>query len=435
MRLSEHTLSQKWLAQFRTSNDRALGAQMLNQLKLVSAREFEVGIEEVLTTLQRRLQMTIAVYPIGPPIPNEIAYYDAFTGGIPRNENSQSREIGRRRRFGSEDRVGHVLARLQSRFRRGSGSSSIECTPTLVQLRTQGIRHIVLVDDVCGSGKRITDYWQVIPRRIKSLLSLKRCELWIVFYAITPKGKSTLGKAMPNFPMSHLISILPEADLKVFLTQDLQTLCANYAKIIDMESSGLGYRRSACPVVFEHGCPNNLPVILWASRKDWKGLFPNRSIPTDMRSCFDEDGTERISEALWRANQPKLALNLLDALDHVVPLSAEQRILLMMLGLLLRGIPEANMATRMLMSNSEIKRLLDMAETMGLYDKVTAQPTPMGRAFVSRFRERFSHARRQRIVGTNPDTYYPYQCEGKLRELGKTDRGGRYPWSRSDVVP
>ena len=327
LRLSEHPLSQKWLAQFHTPEDRGLAAQLLNQLKLVSTREFEAGIEQGLTDLQRKLGVTIAVYPIAPTISGEIVGYDPFTGAIPKDENCHSREVGRRRKFGSEDRVGHLLAKLQERFRRGTGASSIECIPTLAQLRTQGIQHIVLVDDVCGSGTRIADYWRAIPRRIKSLLSLKRYELWIVLYAITPKGKAALLRAMPHFPPSHLITVLPEADLRGLLSTELCTLCVNYAKLIDMESSGLGFRGSSCPIVFEHGCPNNLPVILWANRKDWKGLFPNRSIPTDLRSWFDADGMERNIESLWRANQPKLALSLLDAMNHIIPLPFEQRIM------------------------------------------------------------------------------------------------------------
>ena len=214
LRLSEHPLSQKWLARFRTSEDRARAAQLLNLLKLVSAREFETTIEQSLTDLQKQLNGTISVYPIAPPLPDEIAGYDPFNGGIPMDVEAQSRQIGRRRKYGSEDRVGHVLAKLQERFKRGTGPSRIECAPTLIQLKTQGIRYIVLVDDVCGSGKRITDYWNVIPRRIKSLLSLKRCELWIVLYAITPSGRKALRQGIPNFPMNdHLIVKLPEADL------------------------------------------------------------------------------------------------------------------------------------------------------------------------------------------------------------------------------
>ncbi|MBF0402086.1 MAG: hypothetical protein HQL90_15145 [Magnetococcales bacterium] len=346
---------------------------------------------------------------------------DAY--GIPKDENIPSREIGRRRQFGSEDRVGHLLKNLQERFKRSKNCvSSIECGPVLKQLKTQGIRHIVLVDDMCGSGTRITDYWRSIPRHIKSLLSFKRYELWIVFYAITPMGKTALGKAMPNFPLSNLITVLPETDLQDILTPDLRTLCTSYARWIGMESSGLGYRGSASHVVFEHGCPNNLPGILWANSQRWSGLFPNRSIPTEMRSCFDEDGTERALEVLWRVNQPGLALGLLDALDHVAPMTVEQRMILTMLGLRLRGVSEDNLAVKLFLTNQKHKEVLQKAMEMGLYDTTSAQVTPMGREFASRFRDRFGPARRTHAVVKSPESYYPQQCEGELRELGKTDR-------------
>lgn len=425
MRLSEHYLSQQWLAQFHTSKDRGLATQLLNQLKLITTREFEAGIELLVTNLQKDLQSTIAVYPISSPIPDEVAGYDQFTGGIPKHEDSKSLEIGRRKKFGSEDRLGHVLSKLQERFKRGEGASSIECQPTIKQLKTQGIRHIVLVDDVSGSGKRITDYWeQTVSSSIKSLLSLKRCELWIILYAIAPTGKAAIQKAMPNFPIAdHLITVLPEFDQQGFLSKDLRFLCSTYAKKIGIESAGLGFRGSFCPIVFEHGCPNNLPGILWWAKRPrfWKPLFPNGSVPSEMRSYFDEDGTERTIEVLWNANQPKLALSLLKALDHTTPLTVEQRMLLTLLGLSLRGIPEVDLASKLLLSADEFKELLRRAIDMKLYDKASARVTPMGGEFVSLFREYFDR-RLSKVVGINPEDYYPRQCEGKLRELGKTSR-------------
>jgi hypothetical protein len=420
LRLSEHLLSQQWLAQFHTSEDRNRAAQLLNQLKLVSTREFEAGIERVLTKLQSRLNTTIAVYPVTPLNPKGVLGYHPFEGGI---VNLGSSGAGRREQHGSEGRVAHILTGLQRHHRRSNSSSMMECTPTIRQVKTQKIRHIVLVDDVVGSGRRIAEYWkQVIPKSIKSLLSLKRCELWIVVYAITPLGRKNLTAAMPNFPLAdHLISVLPTAEC--LLTTELSTLCSNYAELIGMESSGLGYQGSACPTVFEHGCPNNLPAILWANKRGWKGLFPNRSIPPEMRSCFDEDGMVRAIENLWQANQHKLALILLESLDHAAPLDVDQRMLLTLLGLRLRGVSEADLAARILMSNSEYEELLRRAEEMGLYDKVRSIVTPMGKEVVSRFRERFGHTSRSRVVAKNPVDYYPWQCEGKLRELGKTGRG------------
>jgi hypothetical protein len=134
-----------------------------------------------------------------------------------------------------------------------------------------------------------------------------------------------------------------------------------------------------------------------------------------MRSCFDEDGTVRSIEALWQANQPKLSLSLLDSLDHAAPLDVQKRMLLTLLGLRLRGVSEADLASRILMPNPEYEELLCLAVEMGLYDKVKSIVTPMGKEVVSRFRERFGHISRSRVVAKSPVDYYPWQCEGKLR--------------------
>jgi hypothetical protein len=419
LRLSEHALSGEWIAQFRSSRDRALAAQLLNRLKLVSTREFESAIENALIELQRRIKSTIAVYPVAPPMPGEIVGYGPFRGAIPQDENHKSRQVGRRRKYGSEDRVGHLLGKLQDRFKRGSGTSPIECAPTLTHLDSQGIRNIVFVDDVCGSGKRITDFWRSVPRRIKSLLSLGRYKLWIVLYAITPKGRAALAKALPNFPIStNLITALPTADLHALLSGDLRQLCLHYADVLGMKSAGFGYRGSSCPVVFEHGCPNNLPTILWNNSKGWKGLFPNRSIPTEMRASFDESGIERAAEALWQVDQSQLALGLLDALNQTRRLTVDESLMLTLLGLRLRGVGEGDLSKRVLLSKQETKRLLELADVMGLYGTSTTLVTPVGKEFVRRFREGVGRATRLRSpdkVGVATNSYYPIQCEGKLR--------------------
>jgi len=424
LRLSEHPLSQNWVAQFSKCTDRAVASDFLNQLKLVSNREFETCIERNLVTLQAKLNETIAVYPIAPPLPNEIAGYDPFNGGIPKEADSASLEIGRRRKYGSEDRVGHILSKLQDRYKRGSGASLIECTPTLKQLKTQGIRHVVLVDDVCGSGKRITEYWHAMPRRIKSLLSLRKLELWIVLYTFTPSGRKTMQKAMPNFPFhDHLISVIPEAELTGRLTPEMITLCTNYAQIIGLAKDSMGYRGSACPIVFEHGCPNNLPPILWFNqRKAWKALFPNRSIPEEMRQYFDDSCSDRLVHELWSSNQPNLALSLLDTLGSGNALTTEQWKLLTLLGLTLSGVEEINLPHKLLISAEECRGLLDVGSDMGLYDLFAKNITDLGKEVVRRFRERFDKSRRKRLdmVDNDLSSYYPSQCEGKLLCPGKT---------------
>lgn len=413
LRFSEHPLSKKWLGQFCAEKDRNLAAQLVNKIKLVSLREFESSIEQELTRLQKKLNARLAVYPITTPAPNEIAGYDLFTGGIAKNEEPGGREVGRRRKYGSEDRVGHCLVKLQNQFKRDNDISIIECVPTLTQLKTQGIKHIVLVDDVCGSGKRLADFWKTIPRHIKSQLSYKKYHLWIILYTITPMGKKAIKLAMPNFPMTNLITVMPEVKLQDVFSADVIDLCERYSQRIGMGESGLGYKGSACPIVFEHGCPNNAPAILWAKNKHWDGLFPNRSIPNDLSSLFDENNLVRTTEALWDANQPRLALSLLDALDNAAPLSVEQRNILTLLGLRVKGVQESNLAKYLLMSMQEVQQLLSTAETLELYDKLTGEVTLLGKTLLERLRKSASHGSKDKL-GKEPQSYYPAQCGGEI---------------------
>jgi len=261
--ISEHQLAKNWISQFNTPNDRALASQLLNQLKFVSEREFESNIEKELVKLQRNINKRIAVYPIAPAAPDGIIGYDLFNGGITSPKNINSRDKNRRRKYGSEDKVGHFVTKIQEQFKKLNGVSSIECIPTVKQLKTQKIEHVVFIDDIAGSGRRIGDFWKnCVPKSIKSLLSYKRIELWIILYAITPMGRKSFKYTIPNFPVeSHLITILPEADHKLILDRELLSLSKTYAKFIGMESASFGYKDSGGLIVFEHGCPNNIPVI------------------------------------------------------------------------------------------------------------------------------------------------------------------------------
>ncbi len=418
VRLSEHPLAQAWSSQFRTSYDRARASQLLNQLKLISGRQFETAIEQTLTTLQQRLNSTIAVYPIAPPLPDEIVGYDPFIGGIPKTHDDPITPVRRRRHYGSEDRVGHLLAKLQDRHRERSSVSRIECSPTMIQLTTQGIRHIVLVDDVCSSGQRIKSYWKSMPRRIKSLLSYKKLELWIVLFAITPTGRISIQNALPNFPAdSHLITAMPEADLRE-LPPELLDLCDEYATILEMDEMSVGYQGSACPIVFEHGCPNGVPAILWANRHAWRGLFPNRSIPDAIRPFFDGNGGDRIVEALWRAKQRRMALSVLDALDRRVAMEPDDWLLMSLLALRMTGMAESTIAKRALISRTRCKFLLARADEMGLYDAAARQVTILGKECIDRFRASCGKGRSASGIARDPLTYYPMQCEGKVRSPG-----------------
>lgn len=417
LRLSEHSLSQEWISQFRSSEDRAVATQLVNQLKLVSASEFETGIEHSIAALQNQLNTTAAVYPVVQPDSANVVGYNHFSGAVTTSGNFSTKTSGKRKKYGSEDRVGHSLENLSRNFQRQNGMSVIEVLPTIDQLRAQRIRHIIFVDDVCGSGTRLLKFWKdIVPKRIKSLLSLGRLELWVVLYAATPKGHDALREKLPEFPIdSHLISVHPTSDFRDFLSQDMHDLCIKYARLHGMESIAMGYKGSACPFIFEHGCPNNLPSILWKNKKNWKGLFPNRGIPEEIRRVFRTGSPDRTLDALWGSNQPRLAISLLEALDKPEPLTDQNFFMLAVLGLRLRGVSEQNISEKLLLESHQCENFIKSAVEMGLYEETESSVTPLGKEVVERFRDRRRKTLRKMTVGKNPEEYYSMQCEGRLR--------------------
>lgn len=420
-RLSEHLCSLEWLKQFDSKSDQALAAQLLNRLKLVSGREFETALEAALQKLQVARNERIAVYPICKPSPKGITGYDPFEGGTASGE-APNRHAGRRRQYGSEDRVGHLLAKLQNRSSIRGRPPDIVCNPTLNQVEAERIRHIVLVDDICGSGRRVIDYWRsVVNRRVKSLLSLKRLELWIVLYGITPFGYRKVRRELRRFPIkTNLISVIPAADLRKRIPKTLVELCRKYARKAGNPKIALGYRDSSCPIVFEHGCPNNLPGILWVTNSKWQGLFPNRAIPPELRPHFDGGGIEAAAEDLWSSNQRKLALAMLTAVAKETRLSPEDWLLLTVLGLSLRGLRATDISRRILTSQDDIEHILARAALARLYEPSSHQVTLLGREMVKKFRERYSKIPRLQPIGSQATGRYPSQCEGKFFKSGKT---------------
>lgn len=391
----------------------------------MSAREFESGIEKSLIEIQNKSDTTIAVYPVIPRPPNGVSGYDLFAGGIKNADlDRAAREVGRRRKYGSEDRVGHLISKLQDKYKRNNGTSAIECIPTINQLKSQKIQHIVFIDDISGSGKRIAEFWKYcVPRSIKSLLSFKRIELWIVVYAITSKGRSKLQQAIPNFPLTtHLVSVLPESDYRYILDHELIDLANNYSKTIGMNSSALGYKGSGGLIVFEHGCPNNVPAIFWANTRNWKGVFPNGSIPTDLRPYFDDSGAIRSLESLWRSNQRKLALSLLEQIEQK-KVTTDVSLMLVLLGLLLRGVKKSTIPRHLLLANDKYDQLIELAAQHCLYTKNNEQVTALGKLFIQRYRDKYGYSKKKQNVENDPVEYYPTQCEGNVRFSGKVTRG------------
>lgn len=431
VRLSDMTPAQSWLAQFTTPDDRNNAKNLLNSLKYVSNREFEEAINYQLLNLQNRLDTTLAVYPVISPPVDGIRGSDLFTGNyldseISKPNKKQKVADGRRFTYGSEDRVGHILERICDSQRGSRQHSKIECTPTLKTLKAQGIKHVVLVDDICGSGKRIVDFYKkVLPKSLKRQISLGKVSLWIVFYVVNSSGIRYLKSSIKYFQKhaNQILIAFPELNISIINT-DIQRLCLKYSKRIygdDSDAIGLGYEDSIGGVIFEHGCPNNLPEILWKNNKQWNAIFKNRAVPSELKSAFDRNSTAEIGEVLWNSGQYYLALSLYDAIDKGC-LSVDEHLLIAVLGLLMRQVASESIAGRLMIEHARYQLLIREAYEKGLLEPQGSQSqlkvSAFGKALVERFRARKNKKISIASIDDQAEYYYPTQCDGHLQYSG-----------------
>lgn len=422
--LSDTDLAQEWLNQFETIQDRSSARILLNSLKYISNTDFESYIHSTLSNLQNSLNARLAVYPVIEPTPKAIIGQSLFNGNTINSEIVNSRLAGRRKKYGSEDRVGHILERISDAHRGNGTVSTIECIPTIKTIRRQGIKNIVFVDDICGSGQRfINFYQQEIPPYLKRLLSLKKVNFWFVCYAMTSSGMKLINRKIKYFK-NNPDNILKNFDNLTFdklLSQDVRDLCFKYnRKIYGNDSASLGYKNSIGGIVFEHGCPNNLPRILWDNNKRWNAIFKNRSIPTEIRPSFSEENLIDNSEVLWSVNQKNLAILILDSIENN-QIEPRFNLIITLLGLLSRaGRSKESLASRAFLSISKIDEYVSQLIESDLIkeDMHNLKITPLGIAVLQRFKKnRLKKINFMEKIELEKENYYPSQCDGHLRFL------------------
>jgi len=416
--LSSTEYSQKWLNQFENIQDRSYARQLLDSLKYISLRDFEIALTRLLSDLKNSLNSRIAVYPVCAPLPNGILGQNLFNGNFADTSFQRApRYAGRRRQYGSEDRVGHILERISAANRGNNGISSIEVCPTKKTLIEQGIKDIVFVDDICGSGQRFFKFYKKeFPASLKRLLSIGEVRVWFICYGMTKAGKKFITNNLKYFKKNpnNIITYLPILDFENLLTSDVRDLCFRYSrKVYGTESASLGYKNSIGGIVFEHGCPNNLPRILWDSKKQWNALFHNRAVPEELRPSFSEESNIDFSEVLWGVNQQNLAIALLESIDNK-SFDTDNRSIITLLGLINKGVRKQDLATKMLIDTSRCEDFINKSLNGSLieYHNTQLKVTSLGNCIINNFKKKYTRFTPENNIAYTPENYYPSQCDG-----------------------
>ena len=143
-------------------------------------------------------------------------------------------------------------------------------------------------------------------------------------------------------------------------------------------------------------------------------------VPPQLHTCFDgSSDCGRGPELLWNSGQHRLALGLIDEMAQKKR-SAEYIELLIILGLLLRGVAAGNLPKNMTIASSRIDALLSKASELGLVDAQNSI-TLFGRDIVERSRKSYLVQARDRTTSTERGlNYVPRQFQKQICGVQRT---------------
>lgn len=384
-----------WLRQF-SAVDREVARQHLRTLRLVSESEFDREIQlQIDALLVSNPGENFALFSITEP-PNQFA-----VGG------------GRRTAGSSADRIRHLIENTL----RVHGSR-VSANPTVASMRAERIRNVVLVDDFIGSGRRVIGFWQeLMSPSVKSWISRKWTKPWLVSYAAFDEGLRASVRNIGGLKRAQIRCVLDPASTRCGLTLPMRKVFSRYGAAAQNKSEGLGFGEGGCNIIFQHGCPNNAPLVLWKGAKRFQPLFPDRGIPASLQQYFGQTQLLERAELLWNERQYLIALKLLDDVKRGAP-RLRQWELVIALGLTARHSTwdDAWLSQRMRISRPAIAHLQRIAYRLHLIDTSSHALTPFGQELLVHLRRSENgkppQTKKQQPLPKLNDLHYPVSCGG-----------------------
>ena len=410
----------QWLTQF-DGGDKLLAQSFLNNLILISSTEFDMGLSELIENIGNRQGGKVALFPIKPIrnvgftqniIPAEAASKpNALSDGIKPEAKEPAVGKLRRERYNSSHRIGYLLNNLERNYPR-----KYSVSPTIESMRAERIPNIVLVDDIIGTGDSVYKYWKTkISKSIKSWISYKKCNVWVVAYAAHFDAISYITRKINPITKENISIKIEVLSPPIFWNDALENLCQEYGKRTNKQGAALGYGKCRSHIVFQHGCPNNAPAMLWARGKTWEPLFPNRGIPLSLQHVFDSNNQNLAIDNLFKSGQYRLAIKLLDAYEYGY-MSDKLISILLMLGFLLKGVKPENLKDAMIVSSNVISKNIRTCIKAGFLDR-DAKLTTFGIDLLRRYKSELFSTESAETVANPAKLYYPSQFLGHQRKF------------------
>lgn len=403
---------QDWLSQFE-SIDQEIAILISNSLTLVSHIEFERNLLKTLEDISNKMAGTIgffAVRELEKEEPDEwcVGKVIPFYSQVTTSDDGQSvNALSPSFDQGSESRIVHIIRQLCK-----SNPQKYLNHPTIESLKNNKSDAIIFVDDFIGSGGRVLDFLDSFWREptIVSWLSGKQINFHVVAYSGTEGGISLVEKHKSK-PNIHIFRDAPSFDSLAWdkeLKNRVRNLCQKYGRIANKKRKNMwfGYKEGMAAIIFEHGCPNNTPAILWEPNfkgSGWKGLFPNRTISSSVASVFPSEIVRGDPvQILVNAGQKKLANS-----GALVRRGTAGQIILIILALIAKGQRKRSTLSFATGLNAEECERIIKACIKWNFITVQKRLTAKGLAEINAARK--VKAERLIVLDKGSDYYYPKQ--------------------------
>ena len=382
-----------WLEGF-AREDREAARDMVRGLTIISFSDFKHEIEQLIYSQSRQVEGPIALFNVreASHVRSDQAHPNFIDSDL----------VPRCKPIGSE---GHMASIITGVVRSDKGKFFSQ--PDIESMRQSRCSLIVLVDDLIASGKRVSEYIETLLKKpsLRSWVSLE----YTRFHVITFAGLDTGVRRIQRLKCRPRVFSVIECPsfMRLPWKQERRTAVRNlaekYASKTSWRNIPLGYDRCMVSLVFEHGCPNNAPPILWAEGRKpdaWHPLFPNRVFTHQLPDVFPPEiarGDPR--SALIEVGQQRLA--------HTVdqPSLKADKHRLVLLGLIAKGQRKnAALTFATGLSNKSLERILE--DFMRCNWITTSRRITSSGVSELRYARKSGHAREE-IPTRGTDYYHP----------------------------
>jgi hypothetical protein len=161
------------------------------------------------------------------------------------------------------------------------------------KLKQQGLKqhgYLLLVDDIIGSGKSLTTYFNhnIKQQLVKENLKINTIVLCLAYMQDSVTTLIEAIKPLKIYGTSYKKAFASGSSVFGYRPKMLpiRQFCYTYGidlfKLYDEEkkevvSHPLGFNKSQSLIVFAHSVPNNTLPIIWSSKNNWYPLFPRNA--------------------------------------------------------------------------------------------------------------------------------------------------------------